>query len=80
MTTTNKQAVTGFQVLTFQVKKTKDTEKVKLVLEADVDCVGAGSKDMGDILKAFLHHQVGNIDIGISVFVSDALILDEEDN
>lgn len=64
-----KQAVTGFKVITFQVKKTKDNEKVKLVLEADVDAIGAGTHDMGDVLKALLNHQVGDSDVGLSVFV-----------
>lgn len=68
---TNKQAVTGFKVLTFQVKKAKDSEKVKLVLEADVDTIGAGEYDMGDVLKALLTHQTGDVDIGLSVFVED---------
>jgi uncharacterized protein YqeY len=66
---TSKQAVTGFKVLTFQVKKSKDTEKVKMVLEAEVDTIGAGEYDMGDVLKALLSHQTGDVDVGLSVFV-----------
>ena len=65
-----KQSVTGFKVLTFHVKKSKDTEKVKLVLEADVDSIGCGANDMGDLLKAFLHHQTGDVDVGLSVFIN----------
>ena len=68
-TKSSKQAVTGFKVLTFQVKRAKDTEKVKLVLEADVDTIGAGNYDMGDVLKALLSHQTGDLDVGLSVFV-----------
>ena len=65
----SKQSITGFKVLNFQVKKAKDTEKVKLVLEADVDNIGAGNNDMGDVLKALLHHQTGDVDVGLSVFI-----------
>ena len=65
----SKQAVTGFKVVTFQVKKTKDSEKVKLVLEADVDAIGSGEYDMGDVLKALLNHQTGDSDVGLSVYV-----------
>lgn len=67
--TTSKQAVTGFNVLTFQVKKAKDTEKVKLVLEADVDCIGSGNFDMGDVLKALQHHMTGDTEVGLSLFM-----------
>lgn len=68
---TSKQAVTGFKVLTFQVKKAKDSEKVKLVLEADVDDISAGDYDMGDVLKALLTHQTGDVDVGLSISVED---------
>jgi len=66
---TSKQSVTGFKVLNFQVKKAKDSERVKLVLEADVDAIGSGTCDMGDVLKALLQHQTGDVDVGLSVFV-----------
>lgn len=69
LTETNKQSVTGFKVVTFQVKKAKDSERIKLVLEADVDNIGAGNYDMGDVLKALLSHQTGDTDVGLSVFV-----------
>ncbi len=68
-TEATKQSVTGFKVATFQVKKTKDSERVKLVLEADVDTITAGNYDMGDVLKALLSHQTGDVDVGLSVFV-----------
>lgn len=67
--TTSKQAVTGFNILTFQVKKSKDTEKVKLVLEADIDCIGSGSFDIGDVLKALQHHMTGDTEVGLSLFM-----------
>ena len=63
-----KQAVTGFKVISFQVKKAKEGETVKLLLEASVDSIGAGTCDMGDVLKALLHHQTGEVDVGLSVF------------
>jgi ABC-type uncharacterized transport system ATPase subunit len=68
-TEASKQAVTGFKVSNFQVKKTKDSERVKLVLEADVGTIGAGEYDMVDVLKALLSHQTGDMDVGLSVFV-----------
>jgi len=69
METTNKQAVTGFKVLTYQVKKAKDTEKLKLILEADVENIGSGDVDFGEILKALWSHQASETDIGFTVFV-----------
>ena len=69
MTEATKQAVVGFKVTDFQVKKKKDGEIVKLVLVANVDSMGAGEFDMGDILKALLHHQTGDTDVGLSVFM-----------
>jgi hypothetical protein len=71
MTETAKQAVTGFKVVTFTVKKVKDGEVVKLLLEANVDSIGAGGHDMGDVLKALLHHQTGDTEVGLSVFVQN---------
>ena len=68
-TVSKSQSVTGFKVLTFQVKKTKDSEKVKLVLEANVEDIGSGEFDMGDVLKALLNHQTGDSDVGLSVFI-----------
>ena len=65
----NRQAVTGFKVVSYQVKRVKDSEKLKLVLEADIDEIGCGECDMGDFQKALLHHRVSDIDIGFSVLV-----------
>ena len=64
-----KQGVSGFKVVSYQVKKVKDGEVVKLLLEASVDAIGAGEHDMGDVLKALLHHQTSDTDVGLSVFV-----------
>ena len=81
MEESNRQSVSGFKILSVQVKKAKDTEKVKLILEADIDDIGAGNYDMGDILKALVHHQSGEMDIGISVFVTPAssVVVSEEE-
>lgn len=67
--TAKKQSVGGFKVLGFSVKKSKDTEKLKLILEAEVDDISAADCDMGDVMKALLNHQVGTVDIGLSLFV-----------
>ena len=67
---TEKQSVTGFQVVTCTLKKAKQDEKVRLVLEASVDGIGAGDKNLGDVLKAFADHAVSETDVGISVFMN----------
>jgi hypothetical protein len=71
MTETAKQSVVGFKVVDFAVKKKKDNEIVKLVLVANVDSMGAGDYDVGEILKALLHHQTGDVDVGLSVFMQE---------
>ena len=65
----SRQAVTGFKVLKFTVKKAKETEILQLSLEADIENIGAGGLNMGDVLRALLHHQTGDYDIGIAVEV-----------
>lgn len=69
-----KQAVSGFKVRDYQVKKAKDTEKVKLILEADVENLGAGNFDFGEILKALWSHQASETDIGLSVFMDEKIL------
>lgn len=64
-----KQAVTGFRVISYASKKTKDTQKFRVVLEAEVDEIKTGNFDMGDFQKALLHHQDGEVEVGISVFM-----------
>jgi len=71
MTEATKQGVTGFKVVSYQVKRVKDGEVVKLLLEANVESIGAGDQDMGDILKALLHHQISDTDVGLSVFIQN---------
>lgn len=65
----NKQSVSGFKVITYQVKKGKDTEHLKLVLQADVENIGAGEYGFGEVLKALWSHQASDMDVGFSVFV-----------
>lgn len=69
MSDSTKQAITGFKVATFQVKKTKDSEVIKLVLEADTESIGVGEFEVGDVLKALLVHQTGDTDVGFSLFM-----------
>ena len=69
-TTTTKQGVAGFKVKEYQVKKGKDTEKVKLILEANVEDIKSGEIDFGEILKALWSHQASETDVGFSLFIS----------
>ena len=69
MESNSTQAVTGFKVVSYQVKRVKDSEKLRVVIEADVDDIGCGACDMGDFQKALLHHRVSDTDIGFSVLV-----------
>lgn len=65
-----KQAVGGFKVVQYKVKKAKDTEKLQLVLEASVeDLKAAGEFDFGDIMKALWSHQASETDVGFHVFM-----------
>lgn len=64
-----KQSVTGFRVVNYASKRTKSAQKFRIVLEAEVDDVGAGAFDMGDFQKALLHHQDSEMDVGLSVFM-----------
>ena len=68
---TKKQSVAGFKVLKYDVKKSKDTEKLRIILEADVDDIKSGSMDMGDVQKAFLDHMVGEYEVGLTVLTND---------
>jgi hypothetical protein len=65
----SKQSVTGFKVVTYQVKKGKETEHLKLVLQADVENIGAGTYGFGEVLKALWSHQASDMDVGFSVFM-----------
>ncbi|KKM24974.1 hypothetical protein LCGC14_1599670 [marine sediment metagenome] len=70
METMTKQSVAGFKVKEYQVKKGKDTEKVKLILEANVEDIKSGDVDFGEILKALWSHQASENDVGFSLFVN----------
>lgn len=70
MTDVTKQAITGFKIVKYDSRKAKDTEKLRLVLEADVDDIGCGEFNIGDLLGAIQHHQSGDTDVGLSVFVN----------
>jgi len=63
-----KVAVTGMKVVSYSVRRVKDTERLKLVLEADVDDVAA---DMGKVQKALLIHRVSDGDVGLTLLVKD---------
>lgn len=67
--TAKKQAVTGFKVVSYNSKKTKEDVKFRIVLEASVDDIGLGSCNMGDLQKALLSHQDSETSIGLNVFV-----------
>ena len=63
------QAVTGFKVVSYGVRRVKDSEKLKIVIEADVSEIGCGDCDLGDVQKALLEHRVSDIDVGFTVIV-----------
>lgn len=67
--TTKKQAVTGFKVVSYQVKRVKDSEKLRIIVEADVDDINSGDFDMGDVQGALLHHRSSDTDIGFALFM-----------
>ena len=64
-----KQSIGGFKVKCFNVKKGKETETFKLMLEAEVDAIKAGDCDMGKVMKALLDHQTGEVEVSLSVFI-----------
>ena len=65
-----KQSVVGLKVSQYQIKKGKDTEKLRLILEADVGDISAGNFGFGDFLKALWVHQSANTDVGFTLFMS----------
>ena len=66
---TTKQAVGGFKINTFNIKKTKDGEKIKLVLEASVEDLASGTYDVGDVMNALTNHMTGDSEVGLSLFI-----------
>ena len=67
--TLSKQSVGGFKVCGFSVKKTKDGEKIKLILEAPVENLTAGEFDNGAIMNALNNHLSGDTDVGLNLFI-----------
>lgn len=67
---TLKQAVSGFKVCSISVKKVKDGEKLKLILEAPVENLSAGEFDVGDVMNSLTNHISGDTDVGLSIFIS----------
>ena len=64
-----KQSISGFHIAGYSVKKTKDGEKIKLILEANVDDVGAGENDSGKVMSSLTNHLASDIEVGLSLFV-----------
>ena len=69
MSVVKKQAITGFKIMKYDSRKAKDTEKIRIILEAEVDTITYGEFNIGDVLDAFQHHQSGETDIGLTVFI-----------
>jgi hypothetical protein len=53
----------------YLVKKAKESERVKIVLEADVEEVTAGDFGFGDVLHALWAHQAGEQDVVINLYI-----------
>ena len=45
------------------------TEKIRIVLEADIDDLGFGDKKLGDFLGALEHHKSSDTDVGFGLFM-----------
>ena len=69
MSETKKQGVVGLKVMKFDSRKARDTEKIRIVLEADIDDLGFGEKSLGDFLGALEYHKSGDTDVGFSLFM-----------
>lgn len=65
----SKQGVVGLKVIKFDSRKAKDTEKIRIVLEADFESLGFGGKSLGDFLGALEHHKSSDTDVGFSLFM-----------
>lgn len=69
-----KQAVTGFKIVNYTVKSSKDSDKIRLVLEADLENINV---DMGLFQGALVHHKVSDTELGLSVFVDGDIEFEE---
>ena len=70
MSEVKKQAVTGFKIIKYDSRKARETEKLRIILEAEVDGVGVGAHNIGELLGALQYHQSGDTDVGFSLFMS----------
>ncbi len=64
-----KQAVSGFRVVSYSTKNKKDQQVFRIVLEAVVDDIGCGEKDLGDFQKGLMTHQSSETEIALSLFM-----------
>lgn len=64
-----KQAVVGFKILKYDSRKARDTEKLRVILEVDLDNLGCGAHTVGDFLGALEHHKSSDTDVGFSLFM-----------
>lgn len=64
-----KQAFTGLKILKYDSRKARETEKLRIILEVDLDELGCGSKSVGDFLGALESHKSGDTNVGFSLFM-----------
>ena len=64
-----KQSVVGFKILKYDSRKTKENEKLRVILEVDLDELGCGEHSVGDFLGALEHHKSSDTDVGFSLFM-----------
>lgn len=64
-----KQSITGFKIKNYASKKTKTAQKFIIVLEAELEDIGAGEYDMGDFQKALLIHQDSEVAVSLGLFI-----------
>ena len=67
----NKQAVGGFKLQNCVVKKGKESERLRIVLEVEVADLTAGEKDVGAVLQALMNHMTGDTEVGVTVFMNE---------
>lgn len=64
----NTVTVTGLKVLTYQLKKSKEEEKLKITLEGTVEEI---TQDMGKVQKALLTHLTSENEVGFKLLIPD---------
>lgn len=72
-----KLTVTGMKVVKYDVRRAKDAEKLRLVLEADVDEITA---DMGKVQKALLVHRTSDNDVGLNLLIKEVTTVTASDD